>query len=54
MHLVGPEGFERRPDLCEQYQCLAVTPDGWTVTVEPGADASCLFSVVVFYDVLQY
>lgn len=20
MHLVGPEGFERRPDLCEQYQ----------------------------------
>lgn len=26
MHLVGPEGFERRPDLCEQYQCLAVLP----------------------------
>ncbi|CAK8988353.1 unnamed protein product [Durusdinium trenchii] len=20
MHLVGPEGFDRRPDLCEQYQ----------------------------------
>eukprot|EP00438_Fugacium_kawagutii_P035611 Skav231841 [mRNA] locus=scaffold2215:180832:191540:+ [translate_table: standard] len=20
MHLVGPEGFDHRPDLCEQYQ----------------------------------
>ena len=20
MHLVGPEGFDHRPDLCDQYQ----------------------------------
>ena len=24
MHLVGPEGFDRRPDLCEQYQCPGI------------------------------
>ena len=27
---------------------ISASPDGWTLTVEPGADALWLFSVVVF------
>lgn len=30
MHLVGPEGFDRRPDLCEQYQCPGIISWPWS------------------------